>query len=126
MARNLLNTLLILGLLSFGACKPESYNYEIQNKTGDVKVLMEASRMSPLDGFNVNFTVQALDRPEAKLTKEIYVSNLSDETVSVEWGTEYSAIITFKQRDDTEMLFRLTVNENITHLKEIIPEASFH
>lgn len=125
MLKTVLNALLIISLVGLGACEPESFTYDIENAKGDVKVHMEANRLSPLDGFTVDFTVSALDRPEAKLSKEIYVSNLSDETVSVEWQTDYSAIITFLQRDETKMRFKLTINESITHLQQMIEPESF-
>lgn len=125
MLRTVLNTVLIIGLLGLGACEPESFTYTIENEPGDVKVLMAANRLSPLDGFTIDFTVQAMDRPEAKLSKEVYINELSAKTVAVTWETDYTAIISFLQRDDTHMRFKLVVNEDMTRLSQIIEQESF-
>lgn len=111
--------------MGLGACEPESYTYSIENGPGDVKVLMSANRLTALDGFTVDFTVQALDRPEAKLSRELFISELSEKTVSVAWETDYSGIISFLQRDDTTVRFKLVVNESMTRLSQIVEEESF-
>jgi len=108
----------VLSLLLNG-CSERKAEMAMENATGEVGILFLGTQKSALEAWNVKMTIFAYNRPETNLQTEVFVTNLNEENVKVDWENENLAIITFHERDNSERKFKLLANKEITHFYEI-------
>lgn len=111
-------------LLILVACDPQTESMQIKNESQEVVIDLYADRMSPLDGWMTTLEVTAFDREPRKLTTEIYVEHLNPEYVKMEWTSSHAGILTFLERDDALRKFKVVVNQDLTHVYELLEKLN--
>jgi len=112
------NFFFIILLFGFYGCGKTSSKVEHTSPNGKVKLTVEGTRSSSMDPWQVALKVKAYEFKEDQLSFEIYASDLNAETVLFNWNDEQHCTIGFKQTDNTERKFSLTVSQEHLELKE--------
>lgn len=116
----LITTLLLTFLLS--SCDPQEGTMQLENSTGEVKLKIDVSRLSPLDGWKMILAVEAFDRPPRELVTEIFVNELTSQYVKMKWDNPSAGVLTFAERDGATRRFRIVATEDLTHVYELIED----
>jgi hypothetical protein len=112
------NFFLIILLFGFYGCGKTSTTVEHTSPNGKVKLTVVGNRSTSLDSWKVELKVNAYSFKEDQLSFEIYASDLTAETVLFNWNDEQHCTIIFKQSDNTDRKFSLSVSPENLELKE--------
>ncbi len=112
------NLFIVILLLGFWGCGKTSATIENTSPNGKVKLFVAGNRSTSLDSWQVDLKVKAYSFKEDQLSFEIYASDLNAENVLFNWSDEEHCTIIFKQTDDTERKFSLSVSPEHLEMKE--------
>ena len=112
------NLFFIILLFGFYGCGKTSATIEHTSPNGKVKLTVVGNRSTSLDSWQVELKVKAYEFKEDQLSFEIYATDLNKETVLFNWIDEQHCTIIFKQTDNTDRKFSLTVSSENLELKE--------
>ena len=112
------NIFFIILLFGFYGCGKTSSTVEHTSPNGKVKLTVVGNRSTSLDSWQVELKVNAYEFKEDQLSFEIYASDLNSETVLFNWSDEQHCTIIFKQSDNTDRKFSLSVSPENLELKE--------
>ena len=82
---------ILLAVVLFTACDPQSKELTFSNDDKTVNVRIAATRQMKLDPFEVTIGVAGFGRPEAKGTFEMQIADLTPETVLWNWPNANTA-----------------------------------
>jgi hypothetical protein len=108
-------------LLMFAASCGNTGKVTIENTSANqqVKVVLNAERLSALDPYKVNLNVKAYDFKEGQLQFEIMASSLDTSNVKFNWTDDNNCLITITERDGKPRSFQLIADANQVQLAEI-------
>jgi hypothetical protein len=112
------NIFFVILLFGFYGCGKTAATAQHTSPNGKVKLMAVGNRSTSLDSWKVELKVNAYSFKEDELSFEIYASDLNAETVLFNWSDEQHCTIVFKQTDNTERKFSLSVSPEHLELKE--------
>lgn len=107
----------ILTLFFYGCAKQA----DLVSKSENEKVVITISGHKPMafEPWEINMNVKGYSKFDENIEFEFYAGELNKENIEFNWKNDNECTIIFHQQDDTNLTFKLDINESEIHLRRI-------